>query len=88
MEAYLHKHDTLPHLHGDLEKRFPKAVTQEEEEETEEVDLTALTFETYDEDRTELFEEEYQSRFDELQAYYDFADKNEILGGRLSSQVE
>ena len=43
MEAYLHKHDTLPHLHGDLEKRFPKAVTQEEEEETE--DVTPCGFE-------------------------------------------
>ena len=43
MEAYLHKHDTLPHLHGDLEKRFPKAVAQEEEKEAE--DVTPCSFE-------------------------------------------
>jgi len=43
VEAYLHKHDTLPHLHGDLEKRFPKAVAQVEDPETE--DVTPCSFE-------------------------------------------
>ncbi len=43
MEAYLHKHDTLPRPHGDLEKRFPKAVAQEAEEEAE--DVTPCSFE-------------------------------------------
>ena len=43
VEAYLHTHDTLPHLHGDMERRFPKAVAQEEEEEAE--DVTPCSFE-------------------------------------------
>ncbi len=37
MEAYLRKHDAPPHLHGDLGKRFPKAVAQAEDGETEDV---------------------------------------------------
>ena len=43
MEAYLHKHDTLPHLHSDLENRFPRAVASNEEAETE--DVTPCGFE-------------------------------------------
>jgi hypothetical protein len=43
VEAYLHKHDTLPHLHSDLENRFPRAVASKEEAETE--DVTPCGFE-------------------------------------------
>ena len=38
VEAYAHQHDTLPHLHDDLEAFFPKAVVKEDEEETEDVE--------------------------------------------------
>ena len=43
VEAYLHKHVTLPHLHSDLEDRFPRAVASKEETETE--DVTPCGFE-------------------------------------------
>ena len=32
-EAYLHHHDELPHLHGNLEELFPRAIAEAEEEE-------------------------------------------------------
>ena len=38
VEAYAHQHDTLPHMHKNLEALFPRAVTAEEEEETEDVE--------------------------------------------------
>ena len=43
VEAYAHQHDTLPHLHANLEALFPKAVAEQEEEETE--DVEPCTFE-------------------------------------------
>ena len=35
VEAYAHTHDLLPHLHGELESLFPRAVAKEEEAEGE-----------------------------------------------------
>jgi hypothetical protein len=37
VEAYAHRHDTLPHLHDNLEALFPRAVAEKEEEETEDL---------------------------------------------------
>ena len=39
VEAFVHEHDKLPHLHGNLEKLFPRAVASAEEEEAENVTL-------------------------------------------------
>jgi len=43
VEAFVHEHDKLPHLHRNLEKLFPKAVASAEEKEAE--DVTPCGFE-------------------------------------------
>ena len=43
VEAFIHEHDKLPHLHSNLEKLFPKAVASAEEREAE--DVTPCGFE-------------------------------------------